>query len=132
MKTKPILTFIVGVLIGGAIMHSFRPLSSYFNTTNHVIQGKQILQLISKYEKEHGSAPSAEWFYSLEPSQITREGRQWIYFERPVNTNHRGGLRIIVPIDYGNQYLGGFQDGAIIATTPHMQNMSEQDAPPNR
>gem|GEM_PF-2683273 len=106
-------------------MDSFTPLWSYMHISSHVKQGKELLQIIKNYENKHGSAPSPGWFYALDRHQTTLEGRQWIYFEKPVNTRYRSGLRIIVPVDYGRNYLGGFQDGVVVSTTPPYSQKSE-------
>jgi len=120
MKINPVFILISGALIGGVVMYVHRPLSSYFHMAEHVNQGKKLIELIDNYEEKHGSAPSVDWFYALESSQITLEGRQWIYFERPIKPQYRGGLRIMVPVDYGCHYLGGCEDGTIISTSTHI------------
>ena len=130
MKSKPIIAFLVTILIGvviGVIGCRFMTtMKSYASVPQHANQGRAILERIDDYKKTHGDFPNQQWFDSLGDLSVTSEGHHWFYFNPPRNVGIRGGLLICTATDYGNQYLGGFVDGAVVMTRLKIQEEEQE------
>ena len=100
-------------------------MKSYASVPQHAIQGRAILERIDDYKKTHGDFPNRQWFDSLGDLSVTNEGHHWFYFNPPRNVGIRGGLLICTATDYGNQYLGGFVDGAVVMTRLKIQEAEQ-------
>ncbi|MEO5713768.1 MAG: hypothetical protein ABIT37_09805 [Luteolibacter sp.] len=129
MRAKQSIIFFAGLFLGiaaGVMGYRFLvSMKAYASVSQHVLQGRQILENIQQYTKTNGKAPDQDWFDGLGKLTITSEGHHWTYYTPPKRLGQERDLVISTATDYGHRILGGFADGSVLFTNLHTER-SEQ------
>lgn len=108
-----LVMFAAGVFVGGNIPR----LHDYAQAGVVSQDARALLQLIKEYRTTNGSYPSHQWFESLDSRRITSEGRLWVYYNPPRNTDGKRQLLISAPVQNGRMYICGYTDGFVVGQT---------------